>query len=199
METLRKTPFDIDEYMRRVESFHGHAAPGVIIGGLMVRMAQIRIPEGVLFNAVCETLSCLPDAVQLLTPCTVGNGWLRVIDLGRFALSLYDKHHGNGFRVFIDPKNLDNWPEIKAWFLRLKPKTGQDHCRILSQIKAAGENLCGVHAVQVRPQLLERPEKGRIVICPSCGEPYPMKDGGICLACQGRSPYVICEYQERVV
>jgi formylmethanofuran dehydrogenase subunit E len=199
MKPLKKTPFDVDEYIRRVESFHGHVAPGVIIGGFMVHMARIRMPEGLLFNAVCETLSCLPDAVQLLTPCTVGNGWLRVINLGRFALCLYDKHGGNGFRVFLDSKNLDHWPEIKAWFFGLKPKTEQDYDRILTQIKEAGEKLCGAYPVQVQPQLLEKPKKGKIVICPSCGEAYPLKDGESCLACQGRSPYVIPEYLERAV
>ena len=88
--------FDIEEHMRRVKSFHGYPAPGVIIGGFMVHMARVRMPEGVLFNAVCETMSCLPDAVQLCTACTVGNGRLRIINLGRFAVSLYNKYDGNG-------------------------------------------------------------------------------------------------------
>ncbi len=36
------------------------------------------LPPDILFNSLCETNKCLPDAVQLLTPCTVGNGWLKV-------------------------------------------------------------------------------------------------------------------------
>jgi formylmethanofuran dehydrogenase subunit E len=196
---MRDTFFDIEEYIRRIKSFHGHAAPGVIIGGFMVHMAQTRMSEGVLFNAVCETSSCLPDAVQLLTPCTVGNGWLRVVNLGRFALSLYDKHHGDGFRVFLDPKNLEHWPDIKAWFFKLKPKIEQNYDSILTQIKASGKKLCRVHPIQVHPQLLERQKKGKILICPSCGEAYPLQHGNICLACQGRSPYIISEYLERAI
>jgi formylmethanofuran dehydrogenase subunit E len=116
-------PFDIDEYFHLVRSFHGHVAPGVILGGFMVNYAKSCIPKGVLFNAICETPVCLPDAIQLLTPCTVGNDWVKITNLGRFALSLYDKDQGNGFRVFIDPKKIDGWSEIKNWFFK---KGGED-------------------------------------------------------------------------
>jgi len=74
-----------------VESFHGYAAPGLIMGGFMVDIALSMMPEGVLFEAVSKTRNCLPDAIQLLTPCTIGNGWMRILNLGRYALSLYDK------------------------------------------------------------------------------------------------------------
>jgi len=96
-----------EEYLKLLESFHGNAAPGPIIGGFMVDLALKHIPEGILFDAVSETPACLPDAVQILTPCTVGNGWLKVMNLGRFALSLYDKYTGRGVRVFLDPEKLE--------------------------------------------------------------------------------------------
>ncbi len=184
-----ESPFDIEEYIHRVQSFHGHVAPGVVIGGFMVHLARLRIPEGILFNAICETPNCLPDAVQLLTPCTVGNCWLKIINLGRFALSLYDKYRGDGFRVFLVPGKLEKWTEIKAWFFKLKPKTKQNQELLLTQIKEAGEKLCGVLPIQVRPEFLKKRDKGKIVICPSCEEAYPLQDGGICIACQERSHY----------
>jgi formylmethanofuran dehydrogenase subunit E len=77
-----------DEFLQIVKSFHGNVAPGVVIGGIMVAAARRRLPPEVLFDAVCETRNCLPDAIQLLTPCTIGNGWLKVVNVGRFALSL---------------------------------------------------------------------------------------------------------------
>ena len=81
---------------------------------------------------------CLPDAIQLLTPCTTGNGWLRVIDLGRFALSLYDKNEGSGIRVFLDPEKLEPWPRIKTWLFKLKDKADQDTDELLNEIWDAG-------------------------------------------------------------
>ena len=110
-----------------MKSFHGYAAPGLMMGGFMVDLALSHMPEGVLFDAVCETRSCLPDAVQLLTPCTVGNGWLRILNLGRYALSLYDKYQGDGVRVYVDAQKLRAWPEVETWMLKLKPKKAQDH------------------------------------------------------------------------
>jgi formylmethanofuran dehydrogenase subunit E len=188
--------FNIEDYLHRVKSFHGHLAPGVVIGGFMVHLARSRMPEGVLFDAISETPACVPDAVQMLTPCTIGNGWLKIINLGRFALSLYDKHQGNGFRVFLDPVKLEKWPEIKDWFFKLKSKKEQSHEDILSQIKKAGVEICGVCPVQIKPEFLKKRDKGKIVICPSCAEAYPLKDGSICLACQGNSPYLVPVYAE---
>lgn len=180
--------FDVEEYLRLVQSFHGHVAPGVVVGGFMVHLARARIPEGVLFDAICETPVCLPDAIQLLTPCTVGNGWVKIINLGRFALSLYDKDQGNGVRVFLDPKKLDDWPEIKNWFFKLKPKAEQNMELLLAQIKEAGETLCGMHPVRIRPGLLKKQKRGEIVICPCCQEAFPAKDGEVCRGCQAKSP-----------
>lgn len=89
------------------------------MGGFMVDIALSMMPEGVLFEAVSKTRNCLPDAIQLLTPCTIGNGWMRILHLGRYALSLYDKKSGEGVRVFVDPVAVGECPEVKAWFFRL--------------------------------------------------------------------------------
>lgn len=192
-------PFDIEKYLHVVHSFHGYTAPGVIIGGFMVNLAKRNLPEGTLFNAICETTVCLPDAIQLLTPCTIGNGWVKIINLGRFALSLYDKDQGNGFRVFLDPKKLDNWSEIKDWFFKVKPKVEQNMELLIAQIKEAGETLCGIHPVQVRPELLKKEKRGEIVLCPYCQEAYPARDGEVCRGCQGRSPYLVPETSEEPI
>lgn len=155
----------------------------------MVDMARDHIPEGVLFDAICETHSCLPDAIQLLTPCTAGNGWLRVVNLGRYAVALYDKHEGNGVRVYLDPQKLEDWGEIRAWYLKLKAKKEQDAGRLQEEIQRAGRGICTLHPVQVRTGGLIRRSKGPIGICGACGEAYPVKDGPVCLGCQGGAPY----------
>jgi formylmethanofuran dehydrogenase subunit E len=192
----KRSAFDLEKYLHLVQSFHGHVAPGVVIGGFMVHLARSNIPDGVVFDAICETPVCLPDAIQLLTPCTVGNGWVKIINLGRFALSLYDKDRGNGFRVFLDPKKLDNWPEIKNWFFKLKPKVEQNMELLIAQIKQAGETLCGIKSIRVRPELLKKEKRGEIVLCPCCQEAYPAKDGEICRGCQVPSPYILTETSE---
>ena len=47
--------YTIEDYMSLIKSFHGNAAPGLIIGGFMVDLAQKHLPEGILFDAICET------------------------------------------------------------------------------------------------------------------------------------------------
>jgi formylmethanofuran dehydrogenase subunit E len=188
---VRIGKYSYDEYIDLVRQFHGYAAPGLLIGGFMVDLALSRMPSDVLYDAVSETSQCLPDSIQLLTPCTVGNGWLRIINLGRYALSLYDKYEGEGIRVFVDAKALEDWSEIKIWLLKLKPKAEQDTDLLFAQIKEAGSSLCGVQPVRIQPHLLNKRSKGQVSVCVMCGEPYPRRDGPVCRGCQGEAPYVI--------
>jgi formylmethanofuran dehydrogenase subunit E len=156
----------------------------------MVDRVLKQIPSGILFNALSETNKCLPDAVQLLTPCTIGNGWLSIQDLGRFALALYDKNTGKGLRVVLDPDRIEEWPEIKIWYYKLKPKEEVDSKALLDSIQKGGHNLCNLQDIQVQPHFLVKTKRGRRVICPQCLEAYPSNGEGVCLACQGQSPYL---------
>ena len=78
--------YSYDEYLRVVKSFHGNLAPGLVIGGFIVDLALKNLPQGQFFDAICETSACLPDAVQLLTPCSIGNGWLKIVDMGNIKI-----------------------------------------------------------------------------------------------------------------
>jgi formylmethanofuran dehydrogenase subunit E len=183
--------FTKGEFLERALSFHGCAAPGLVIGAVMVDLAMEQIPPSVLYDAICETFSCLPDAVQLLTPCTVGNGWLRVFDMGRYAVSLYDKYKGDGIRVYLDPEKMRRWEEIETWFFKRKPKREQDKERLLAQLWAANRNILTMQPVRIKPHYLNMRSKGVIAPCDACGEAYPIRDGITCLGCQGKAPYEV--------
>lgn len=183
--------YSFEEYLHLVKSFHGSLAPGLIIGGFMVDLAQSNLPEGEFFDAICETRVCLPDAVQLLTPCTIGNGWLKVYDYGKFALTLYEKNSGEGIRVFLDPAKLASWPAIKGWFMKEVAKKDQDLEQLLARIKEAGKSILGFHRVRVTQELLGKKKLGAVGVCLRCGEAYPLRDGDTCRPCRGESPYII--------
>ena len=155
----------------------------------MVDLAMKGLPDDILFDAITETQTCLPDAVQLLTPCTIGNGWLKIIDYGRYALCLYDKYQGNGIRVYIDTEKLEQWPEIKDWFFKLKPKKEQDPIILRDRIIDAGTDILSVQQVTVAEAFMGKVGKGAIAVCPSCNEAYPSRDGASCLACQEGDAY----------
>ncbi len=182
-------PGHFEEYIEEAERFHGFAAPGLLVGGFMVNKAMKHFPAGVLYEAVCETSKCLPDAIQLLTPCTIGNGRLKIISLGRFALSLFNKDTGSGVRVFPDPIKLDPWPELKAWYMKLKTKHEQDLNLLISQIKQAGEEILKQQPIRIKPEVYRKISRGPMALCPVCKETFPAAAGSSCLACQGESPY----------
>ena len=191
METrMRIGKWDHDAFVAVVKDFHGHVAPGVIIGGYMVEMARRTLPEGILYDAVSETVQCLPDAIQLLTPCTVGNGWLKVYHFGIYALSLYDKYTGEGTRVRLNVEALDAYPHVRAWFLKEKPKREQEPELLREEIRTAGMDLLQAAPVRIHPDFLVKKGKGVVRRCPRCGEWYPAVLGDLCRRCQGDGPYL---------
>lgn len=185
----RNRAYTFDEAREMLRAFHGFPAPGLVLGVKMVTLAMEHVPRDILFDAISETASCLPDAVQVLTLCTIGNGWLKVMDMGKFAVTLYDKTNGSGIRVFLDPVKLRPWPEYESWFYKQKPKKAQDAQRLMREIHMAGASVLSLAPVQVQPRFLVKSGKGAISTCPVCGEAFPAKDGAVCRGCRGESPY----------
>jgi len=182
--------FTFEAFKARAAAFHGYPAPGLLLGGYMVAMAKRALPPDTLFEAVVETKKCLPDAVQLLTLCSAGNNWMKVVNLGKYALSLFDKRSGEGFRVHVDVAKLEAFPEIKAWLLKQKAKKDQDTEQLFREIECAGDSICVMEPVRIRAAFLGHAPMGDIGICPQCKEAYPLADGALCRGCQGEAPYV---------
>lgn len=182
-----------EEFRQKAADFHGYPAPGLLIGAYMVEMAKREMPEGTLFEVIVETGKCLPDAVQLLTLCSTGNNWMRVNNLGRYALSMFDKFTGEGVRVWLDVKKLEAYPETRGWFLKLKPKKDQDSDLLFREIEEAGDTTCSMEKIVIPERFLGHKHMSGIAVCPACGEAYPSTDGGICRACQGEANYISLE------
>ncbi len=175
-----------EEYLKKVLAFHGHPAPGILLGGHMVEAARSRLPEGTLFDVVCESKQCLPDAVQILTPCTVGNGWLKVLDMSIFGLVLYDKYTGAGVRVHLDTEKLKAFPTTYEWFFKLKPKKEQDGDALRAEIIDHGPEMLTVTPVQMHADMYSgKKGKGPVAACPVCGEAYAANFGDRCPLCAG--------------
>jgi formylmethanofuran dehydrogenase subunit E len=185
--------YEAAEFLKIAKEFHGYDMPGLIVGGFMVDLALKNLPDGEFFNVLCETSQCLADAVQLLTPCTTGNGWLKTAYTSRFAIIFYNKYTGDGARVFIDPQKLDKWKEIKVWYLKEKDKKEQDTKKIMEQLMEAGSEYMSVMKVKVDDKYLAKGKKifEPVTACPSCKEYYLQKCGDKCPACSGNAPYEI--------
>ena len=185
-------PYSFEEFIEKIKAFHGSIAPGIVAGGIMVDIAKANLPEGEFFDVICESQHCLPDAVQLLTPCTIGNRWLKIAETSRYSLTFYNKYTGAGIRVYLDAAKLTDWHAIRAWFLKERPKKEQTMELILDEFKRAGTGIYSTEKVTVKPSYLTDSKKKRsaIALCPSCEEAYRTDFGKICPACRGEGPYL---------
>jgi len=179
--------YTFEEFLEKVRVFHGYPAAGVVLGGVMVDMAYNHLPKEGLFDAISETDKCLPDSIQLLTNCTIGNGWMRIINSGRFSLCLYDKQTGEGVRVFVDPEKVKAFPELNGWFFSLKPRKEQDNNCLLTEIKNYGADILSIRRVTIDIKSLPEKGKDEYALCLVCKESYLANNEGICLACHGKA------------
>ncbi len=176
------------ECLQTIEVFHNWKAPGLVLGLFMVDKARRLVGEGIEFDAIVETRHCLPDAVQLFTPCTVGNGWLKIIDWDKFALTLYDRHENSGFRVWLDLDKARAFPNLYNWYQRLVSKKDLPLEVLLETILDAGDSVLSSAAVTMT-RFNRREKKGRTRVCPRCREAYGEGQGLICAACGGKHYY----------
>jgi len=179
----------LDIFFDDIEWFHGFVSPGLVLGGLMVDWAQELIGPHVEADAVSETRHCLPDAVQIFTPCTIGNGWLKVLDWDKFALCLYDKRKLEGYRVWLDLKKSRLFPNIYNWYMRRIAKEDLPLEVLYADILSARRSVLSCRAVRIETPFRKKPIKG-IKVCTGCGEAYPASQGEKCSTCLGEGYYV---------
>jgi formylmethanofuran dehydrogenase subunit E len=182
----------VEAFMEEIWKFHGWVAPGVLLGGFMVDYALELVGKEVEADAIVETRFCLPDAVQLLTPCTYGNGWMKVLDWDKFALTLYDKKTREGFRVRLDVDKAAAFPNLYNWFMKLVEKKDLP-LEVLNQtILEAGRDALSADPVYIT-NYYAKIKKGKTGICPSCGEAYTLRQGTRCVSCHGEGYYQTVE------
>ena len=179
----------VDALVLKIEEFHGYRSPGILMGSRMVETALGELGDTPYLNMVSETVVCLPDAVQLLTGCTMGNGFLQILDWGKFAVTAYDRTTLEGVRVWLNPALLKGYPLIRAWFERNRggqPKPPFED--MAAEILAAESGLLPFRKVRLLKSLKsDQPVPTRA--CPDCGEFYPARFGERCPACRGDAYY----------
>ncbi len=180
---------DFDDFVISMEEFHGYRSPGILLGGLMIEASLDELGDTPYLNVATETVVCLPDAVQLLTPCTIGNGFLQTIDWGKFALTCYDRLSLSGVRVWLNPDALGGFPLVRQWLEKSSHKKEKLPFEALAaEILVAAKEVISQRPVHLHRSLKESQSvpTGR---CPVCGESYPLHLGSACPACQDQAYY----------
>lgn len=174
--------------IRDCVKFHTFPAGGLLISVFMVDLAleNLGAGRGEKLYAVCETHKCAPDPLQVLVHCTYGNHRLRVINTGRFAMTVNRYSPGDraeGIRVYVDPEKVRAYPVLNAWFNNVKDKKIKaDMEDLLDEIIKAGRNILSWERVNVHVTSKPKWDSAR---CAKCGETVPENTliGGVCLGC----------------
>jgi formylmethanofuran dehydrogenase subunit E len=195
------TPQEFEQITEEIYRFHTKRAPGIPIGVAMVDYARdVLGPVPGKINAVAETQACLSDVLQVMMGCTIGNRYLRVLpDLGRYALTLFDRDSGLGVRVAVDPHLIDpdKTPELHRFFYRQrdpevqKGGTAREESGriIIGEFQKVGRAILVAQRVKVlrfgKPPMLPAAE------CGGCGETFLQGSAAqsSCLACAGKHAY----------
>jgi formylmethanofuran dehydrogenase subunit E len=184
----------IREYVRGTVRFHSFAPPGLLIGVFMVDLALEKLgmgPSDKLY-AVAETSKCAPDAVQVITHATIGNHRLRIIESGRFSITLNkpsSAKEAEGIRVYIDAAKINAYAALNQWYTNDASFKGRaDRNVIYDEILRGGRNILSWEPVRV---IVPQKAQWEAVTCPVCGELVPdnLLQDGICVTCAATKYY----------
>ena len=172
----------------KLADFHTYPAPGVLIGAFMVDYAMdlLGAKKGQKLYGVCETPKCLPDALQVLAHITIGNNRLKVVPIGKFAITMNPPSEGpttDAVRVYVDLTKLKRYPTVDTWYANspaFDKKTMKG--KLFDEIFSAGRNILSCEKVRVP---VKKRSKWVSVTCPCCGETVPdyLIEGDHCGAC----------------
>jgi formylmethanofuran dehydrogenase subunit E len=179
---------DLRKMIHSTAEFHSYPAPGVLIGAFMVDYALelLGANPGLKLYTVCETPKCAPDAVQAIAHCTTGNNRLRVLPIGKFAITMNaacETPTADAVRVYVDLNKLKKFKIIDIWYAN-SPAFEKATMRELLQeeIFRAGRDILSWERVRVGTSTKR---KWQSVTCPGCGETVPdyLVEGDHCAAC----------------
>lgn len=179
---------EFQDYYQRCIPFHTYPAPGLLIAiGIVDYALELlgAIPGEKLY-AVCETYKCAPDPLQVIAHCTIGNHRLRVVPIGRFAITMNRPSitdSADGFRVYVDPKKLKPYPVLEKWFANSPEFSKKTMVRTLvDEILVSKRSILSVQKVRIP---VTQKKKWNTAVCKSCGEPIPKDqlEGEQCAGC----------------
>jgi formylmethanofuran dehydrogenase subunit E len=189
-------PQQLQQEIIRLSDFHTYPAPGVLIGAFMVDYAMelLGVTADQKLYGVCETPKCLPDALQVMAHITTGNNRLKIVPIGKFAITINAASEDatvEAVRVYVDLVKLKEYPTIDVWYAN-SPVFDKHTMKgkLMDEIFTAGRNILSSERVRVT---VHKKKKWSSVTCPCCGETVPdyLIEGDHCGACGSMKYYNI--------
>ena len=184
----------LTDYLREADK-EGRPRSGIILGIRMVlrAMKELQIDDPAEVHrqliAFVETDRCLPDAVELVTGCRLGNRTLKFRDLGKMAVTFLDlrKNHAIRFaaRETANRRALEVFQELE-----------KEEALSRAYREWPEEELFSWQPVAVQLPAEERPGyRAPRVVCAQCGEGISFNrevvraGRTLCRACAGERYY----------
>ena len=97
---------DYEYFVKKVNDFHGHICTGIVLGTRMTLAAMRYLdidPRGAKKNLIAYTEidRCMTDAVMIITGCSLGRRSLKLVDYGKFAMTLINQGTGKSVRATV--------------------------------------------------------------------------------------------------
>ncbi|MFQ6003717.1 MAG: FmdE family protein [Candidatus Zixiibacteriota bacterium] len=203
----------IESMLKEIGYFRRILGPGVAYGAKMTLAAKEHLKIKDLKKAnlfvVVETDHCLPDAIQFLCGCTIGNRRLIVKDYGKMAATFIDRDARRAIRITISPTLQERDIQHSQELIELKKKRMFEEIEshrlhnTLEISKIPDEELLRIQEVEIIEPLPAIFLPTGIVSCEKCGEStreskIQIRDGKkLCFVCAGvEKPYFKLKYGE---
>ena len=186
----------VAEYIAKA-SAKGPPMPGIILGIRMsvLAMKLLEIDDPSEYHrkliVVVETDRCLPDVIELVLGCRLGNRTLKFRDWGKMAASFLDLTRNRAFRVAAQESI-----EIEA--LRTFPELRRDEALTKAYTAFVDDQLLKWHSVVVNFSPEDLPGyHAKRVLCERCGEgigfhrEVQMHGLTLCRACAGEAYWLL--------
>lgn len=203
----------IETVLKEIGHFRRILGPGVAYGVKMTQAAKEHLKIKDLRKAnlfvIVETDHCLPDTIQFLCGCTIGNRRLIVKNYGKMAATFIDRDARRAIRVTVSPAFQERDIQHSRELIKLKEKRRFEEIEsrrmrdTLEISKIPTEELLRIQEVEITEPLPPIFMPTGIVSCEKCGEStregkVQIRDGKkLCFVCAGvEKPYFKLKYGE---
>ncbi len=118
----------------------------------------------------CETKSCMPDPFQILAGATIENNGLKILNLGKMAVTVNKQAPEGassikGIRLILGSEKTKDYPKLCAWSLNTEklPHTG-----VIPILLDAGEKVYSWKAVDVEVPIRKKSEFSAVKAAVKC-------------------------------
>lgn len=192
--TIATVP-DLPALLRATAALHKHLCPrqilGVRMGVYAGALLGVELPQqDKRLIAFVETDGCVSDGVMVATGCSLGHRTMRLVDLGKVAVTLADTKNGQAVRVWPNPQAR----KLAAHYQPAAPNRWQAQLAAYQEIPD-DELLCAANVEMTLCLETIVGKKGVRVNCDSCGEEIlngreRTRQGRVlCAHCDGESYY----------